>query len=162
MIPTVFAESYHSCFATGRTKPCVFTCVDSQGNLFGEYVVKLKGNIETGSAGLLREIIASCLAQFLGLPVPKPAIISVDPEIANIIPDPLIAESIRRSGGLNFGTQNISGGFVTWPVGKSIPNSLHQLALETFVFDMLIQNPDGRINKPNLLWKEDQVFFNRP
>lgn len=47
MIPTLTAVSYQCYLGTGRTKPCVFICEDDQGKRVGEYVVKLRSNIET-------------------------------------------------------------------------------------------------------------------
>jgi len=159
MIPTLTAVSYQCYLGTGRTKPCVFICEDDQGKRVGEYVVKLRSNIEKGTAGLLREVVASLLAKHIGLVVPDPAIVKIEDALVGAIIDQYVAESVRKSIGLNFGSKFISGGFVTWPCGKSVPISIKQNAVDTFVFDMLIQNPDRRISKPNLLWKDDQLYL---
>ncbi len=159
MIPTINAISYQGILGTGRTKPCVFVCEDENNNSVGEYVVKLRANIDTGEAGLLREIVGSLLATFLNLSVPSPVIVNIDASIVNAIPEPEISNSIRKSVGLNFGSKYIADGYVTWPVDKSIPTSIKQYALDTFVFDMVIQNPDRRVQKPNLLWKDDQILL---
>jgi hypothetical protein len=60
---------------------------------------------------------------------------------------------------LNFGSVYLSGGYKTWPVEKSIPSNLKALATEIFAFDALIQNPDRRSDKPNILWKSDEIFI---
>ncbi len=34
-----------------------------------------------------------------------------------------------------------------------------QLACEIFAFDALIQNPDRRMDKPNILWKGEELYI---
>ena len=140
---------------TGRTTPGVFSCEDANGNPAGEYVVKLKGNIETGNAGLLREIVGNLLAEEVGIAAPEPAIVDIPVDLAGSISDMRVAQSVQKSIGLNFGSKNLSGGYYAWPNEKTVPPSLKQLATDIFVFDALIQNPDRRRGKPNLLWKSD-------
>lgn len=40
-----------------------------------------------------------------------------------------------------------------------MPSSLFQTATEIFAFDAMIQNPDRRVDKPNVLWKADQLYI---
>ncbi|MBI5212587.1 MAG: hypothetical protein HY957_04355, partial [Nitrospirae bacterium] len=115
--------------------------------------------MESGVNGLAAELIASQLAYFLDIPTPEPAIIELDPLLAGAIPDPDLSLKIKESSGLNFGSRVITGGFETWPVGKAIPTSLRTLAAEIFAFDALIQNPDRKVNKPNILWKGDDLYI---
>ena len=136
-------------------------CEDYNGNNAGEYVVKFKGGTETGVTGMASELVASLLADELDLACPTPAVVDINPNIADLLSakDSDVAEIIKKSGGLNFGSRVLSGGFGTWPVNKSIPNSLTQLAAEIFTFDALIQNPDRRTNNPNLLWKGSEIYI---
>lgn len=157
-VPVLTATSLQRVLHSGRTKPCIFFCEDESGEENGEYVVKLKAGMETGVNGLAAELIASQLASFLDIPTPEAAIIELDPVIADVIPDADLALRIRGSSGRNFGSKVITGGFDTWPVSKAIPASLKTLAVEIFAFDALIQNPDRRVDKPNILWKGDEVF----
>jgi hypothetical protein len=158
-IPTLNASALIRELSSGRTKPCLFHCEYDNIELGAEYVVKLKAGIDSKETGLASELIASQLAIFLDIPTPEPAIINLDPSLADIISDPVLSQKIRDSAGANFGSKYISPGFETWPVGKSIPSSLKQLALEIFAFDALIQNPDRRIDKPNILWKKDELYI---
>ncbi|MBI4548531.1 MAG: hypothetical protein HY707_11150 [Ignavibacteriae bacterium] len=158
-VPTLIATSYQMSLITGRTMPGVFICEDANGNSLGEYVVKLRHNIETGNAGLLREIAGNLLAEQLGLEVPEAAIVRIEPGLAKAIPEPRVAESVRGSVGLNFGSKNLAGGYQTWPKEKIIPASMRQAAIELFVFDALIHNPDRTSERPNLFWKGDQLFL---
>jgi len=152
------AASLQRVLHSGRTKPCIFFCEDTSGEKSGDYVVKLKAGMETGVDGLAAELIASQLAGFLDIPTPEPAIIELDAMIADVVPDAELAQRISKSAGLNFGSKIITGGFDTWPAGKTIPLSLKTLAAEIFAFDALIQNPDRRPDKPNILWKSDELF----
>jgi len=158
-IPILSATSLQRILHSGRTKPCIFFCEDETGERNGEYVVKLKAGMETGVNGLAAELIASQLAGFLDIPTPDAAIIELDAVIAEVIPDAGLALRIRGSSGLNFGSRVITGGFDTWPVSKAIPSSLKTLAAEIFAFDAMIQNPDRRADKPNILWKGDELFI---
>ncbi len=136
-------------------------CEDDNGDNAGEYVVKFKGGTETGVTGMACELVASLLADELGLARPSPVIVDIDPNIAGLLSakDSDVAAVIKKSGGLNFGSRVLSGGYGTWPVNKSIPSSLTQIAAEIFTFDALIQNPDRRTNNPNLLWKGSEIFI---
>lgn len=158
-IPLLNATSLQMVLHSGRTRPCVFFCEDTNGKSNGEYVVKLKAGMESGVNGLAFELIASQLATILDVPVPEAAIIELDPVLAEIIADTDLSRKIKESSGLNFGSKVITGGFETWPVGKAIPSALKTLAAEIFSFDALIQNPDRRADKPNILWKGDELYI---
>ena len=119
--------------------------------------MKLKSNLETGNAGLLRETVGNLLANELGIDAPEPAIVEIPIELADGVADPRVAQAVQQSIGLNFGSKNLSGGYYAWPDEKTVPTSLKQLATDIFVFDALIQNPDRRRGKPNLLWKSDAL-----
>jgi len=157
-IPHLYASSYQKEMESGRTRPCLFFCDDNDGELHGEYVVKLKAGLENWQVGLVAELMASQIAVFLDIPTPEPAIIEIDPELADIIQAPALAGKIRESAGLNFGSKLIGPGFETWLVGEKVPGSLKQLACEIFAFDALIQNPDRKTHKPNILWKGEEIY----
>ena len=78
--------------------------------------------------------------------------------LAEAVSDAHLSEKIRDSAGLNFGSRLMTGGLVTWPVGKAIPSTLKVMASEILAFDALIQNPDRRVDKPNILWKGDELY----
>jgi hypothetical protein len=146
---------------SGRTHPAIFLCEDENGNSAGEYVVKLRGGTEAGITGLSCELVASLLSEELGLARPAPAIIDLDPRIGDLlsVKDADVAAIIKQSGGPNFGSKVLPGGYGTWPINRSIPASLIQLAAEIYAFDGLIQNPDRKTNNPNLLWKGGEIYI---
>lgn len=158
-IPVLSATSLQKVLHSGRTRPCVFFCEDANGESNGEYVVKLKAGMESGVTGLASEMIASQLANILDVPTPEAAIIELDPMLAEVIADSDLSRRIKESSGLNFGSKVVTGGFDTWPVDKAIPSGLKTLAAEIFAFDALIQNPDRRADKPNILWKGDELYI---
>jgi hypothetical protein len=158
-VPTLNASALIRELSSGRTKPCIFHCEDDSMEMCAEYVVKLKAGIDSKETGLACELIASQLAIFLDIQTPEPAIINLDPLMAELIPNPVLSQKIRASAGANFGSKFISPGFDTWPVGKSIPSNLKTVALEIFAFDALIQNPDRRSEKPNVLWGRDELYI---
>ncbi len=156
-VPTLVAASYQRSFNSGRTTPRVFVCEDFDGNNVGEFVVKMRGSIETHEAGLLREILGNLFAYEVGIATAEPAIVRIDPELAAALTNQTVADVVANSLGLNYGSANLAGGYSTWPVGKIVPQSLKADAADIFVFDALIQNPDRRTGKPNLLWKDDHL-----
>jgi hypothetical protein len=158
-VPILEATSFLRKMPSGRTTPCLFLCESDNHEENNEYIVKLKSCFESGIIGLSSELIASLLASFFDLQTPSPALIKIDPILAEAIHDSDLKLKIRNSIGLNFGSSFLSGGYETWPIGKSIPVALRPSAAEIFAFDALIQNPDRRSEKPNVLWKGDLIYI---
>ena len=155
------ASAFMRRIQSGKTHPAVLMCEDVNSNNAGEFVVKLKGGIDAGVTGLTCELIASLLADELGLKVPTSAIIEIDPTIGTLLSsrDSDMARIIGRSASQNFGTEVLVGGYGVWPINKYLPASLRPSAGEIFAFDALIQNPDRKVNNPNLLWKGEEIFL---
>ena len=145
--------------ATGRTSPALCRCEDGAGTSVGDFVVKLRGGMDRGVTALLSELVASLLAGYFGISTPAPVLVLVDAEFAELIAmvDLSKGEQIRRSVGLNFGSNHLTG-VTIWPIDKPIPDSMRQQALLTYAFDSLIQNPDRRFNNPNLFSRGDQLI----
>ena len=158
MVSTIKAVTFVKALRSGRTCPCLMLC-ESDDGAQTETVVKLYSGKESTRAGLTRELLASLLAQDLDLTVPTPFLVEVDADFHTGISDPELAERFRNSPGLNFGTRHLGVGYTTWLQERSIPSSLLQDASEIFAFDLLIQNPDRRKDKPNLLRKGDELVI---
>jgi hypothetical protein len=156
MVKTLTADTFVKAFYTGRTCPCLMLCSDEEGNLT-ETVVKLIAGKEPSQTGLICELVASFLAQDLDLPVPQPFLVEVDDDFYKGITDPTLSDRFKDSAGLNFGSKFLGPGYTTWPQERTIPGSLIQDAAEIFAFDLTIQNPDRRKDKPNLLRKGDEL-----
>ena len=142
----------------GRTKPILASCeIDSSSEI--EMIVKLSKGGEQGSIHLTREIIAARLATDLNLPVPEPYIVEIPPEIISTVidRDHTIADKLRDSSPLAFGSTFQKGGFSTWTDGHHIQDNMIPVAAGILLFDAAIQNFDRRSEKPNCLVKGEQL-----
>ena len=157
-IETLAAHAFIAEFGSGSTKPCVFLCETLAGANAAEYVVKFRSTVHGGENGLTFEFLAAQLAAVLDIPSPKPALIDLDTQLAESIDEPSIRERVQRSLGLNFGTEYKTPGYTTWPKADPIPPPLRQLAAEIVAFDVLIDNADRGPQKPNILYKNDEIL----
>jgi hypothetical protein len=133
-------------------------CTDQEGNQV-EVVVKLISGAGSTKTGLVCELMASLLARDLDLPIPQPFLVEIDTGFHAGISDVTFAERFRSSVGLNFGSKFLGPGYITWPQERSIPGPLVQDAADIFAFDLMIQNPDRRKDKPNLLCRSDELVI---
>jgi len=72
------AVQFHKFMESGRTSPALCGCEGPNGENAGEFVVKQRGGMERGYTALVCELVASRMARFFGIPVPDPAIVSID------------------------------------------------------------------------------------
>jgi hypothetical protein len=154
MLPLVTAVRYVDEMASGATRPCLVTCVLSDGS-FDDYVMKMRSEVR--ASGLTFEYIAACLAQRLGIEMPAPVLINLPFDVALAQShNPELCDRLTRSVGLNFGTRYLPG-LTTWPPDRRVPMNIAQPAAELIAFDGLIDNPDRRRDKPNVLVASDRV-----
>lgn len=158
-VRTLKAVNFSRFMDTGKTAPVLCGCEDAHGAYAGEFVVKLAGNIDMGRAGLSFELAGSLLAAALDIQTPVPAIVNVDAQILEMMANaqPVRAASILKSAGLNFGSTMLTNA-TTWPVDKHVPDEMLSQALNIFCFDAVVQNPDRRFDKPNLLQRDSDFF----
>ncbi|HME05595.1 MAG TPA: HipA family kinase [Bryobacteraceae bacterium] len=143
---------------SGRTSPALCGCEDAAGNFVDDFVVKLRGGMES-QAGPLCELLGSLLASHFGLRRPDPALVSIDVDFAELVAgaEPKRAYRMRNSVGLNFGSRILADA-AEWPVDKAIPYAMRETAVRIFAFDALIQNPDRRFDNQNLLTHGDDIL----
>jgi hypothetical protein len=72
-----------------------------------EVVIKWRGGMEMKEKGLIAELLASLLADDLGLPVPKPFLLEVEEGFMVGEGKPSLAAIAKGSVGLNFGSQYV-------------------------------------------------------
>lgn len=156
MIKTLKATAFLNAFKTGRTCPYLMLCADANGNQ-SEIVVKLFTGKESSRTGLVCELMTALFARDLDLPVPEPFLVEIDSGFHAGVADQEHAKRFREGVGVNFGIKFLGPGYMTWPQERSIPGSLLQDAAEIFAFDLIVQNPDRRKDKPNLLRKSDEL-----
>lgn len=155
MLPRLKVVSIIKLLSSGRTKPCLVLAQDEDG-VECEVVVKWRSGPETKDTGGICELISSLLADDFDLPAPKAMLVEVEPDFHRAVPWPEIAKIVKASTGPNFTTAFLPS-MTTWPAGRPVASSLRTRALEIFAFDALIENPDRRIDKPNILWSGEDL-----
>lgn len=155
MIPRAVLTRIDRVAVQGRTGPILSACeVDGEEEV--EVFVKLSAGCDQGVVNLAREAIAACLAADLGLPVPKPWIVEIPPEIIPVVADAQVADKLRRSCPVAFGSTRTPG-FSAWTTGQRLSDATRPLAASVLLFDAIIQNPDRRAENPNCLVQGDEL-----
>lgn len=144
-VPRVVAQTIEETKASGRTRPVVMSCAPVSGSA-DRYVVKLAGSVELGGRSLARELFAALLACVLGLRVPDPAVVDLSERVACACWDNEMRGRLQRSVGPNFGSKHLIPAFIY----QSLADDQTEAAADVFAFDVLLQNFDRRIGKPNL------------
>lgn len=132
----------------GRNKPLLLVGEDDKGQEV-EVVVKLRGREMTEKAQIA-ELVAAQLADDLGVDVPRAAVVEIVPGFEAIVPNGEAAEVIGKSMGMNFGSEHLGTDFTTWTPGRNPGSTQRGQAVAIFAFDTLIQNPDRKVENPNL------------
>lgn len=149
MIPRAVLTRIDRVAVQGRTGPILSACeVDGEDEV--EVFVKLSAGCDQNVVNLAREAIAACLAADLGLPVPKPWLVEIPPEIIPVVTDAQLAEKLRQSCPVAFGSTRTPG-FSAWSSGHRLSTAMRPTALGILLFDSIIQNPDRRSENPNCL-----------
>ena len=151
MLSHVTAVRFDGRAQSGRTVPCRLTCEAADGTEV-EVVAKFSAGCDRKVTALVMEAIAAMLAADLDLPVPKPFLVTLEPEFIAGLPDKVVADMASRSSPVAFGSKHLPPGYTTWPAGKTIPKDAMATAAEIFAFDALIANDDRRPVNPNCLF----------
>jgi hypothetical protein len=153
MMEMVTATRFERQMTSGKTKPCLLTCECEDGSEV-EVIAKFSKGCERGVGALIVEAFCAMLATDLDLWVPKPLLVTVDDNFIQSLHSQArdAAAQMRASSRVAFGSTRLSDDFTVWLPDTSITPSLRQDALEVFAFDCLINNPDRRLAKPNLLF----------
>ena len=154
MLPRATPIAFDRPMGNGRTKPALLICETQAGDEV-EVVAKFSANCDQGVTNLAREVIAACLAGDLGLPLPTPYLLDITPAWAASVTDAAIRANIQRSAPVAFGSSFAGAQFSAWNDGTTLRPAMVPLALATFVFDAIIQNPDRRSSNPNCLVRGD-------
>lgn len=148
LLPTLPITRYVTPLREGGSLPAV---VDTPAGL---HVVKFRGAGQ-GSRALVAELLAAVLGRALGLPIPEPAFLELDPGFGATEPDPEIQDLLVASRGLNVGVRFLPSAF-PWDPWLDPPDP--DFASSLVWFDAWLLNVDRTIRNPNLLWSEDQVW----
>lgn len=159
MIPRAVLTRIDRVAVQGRTGPILSACEtigDGEAEEEVEIFVKLSAGCEQGVVNLAREAVAACLAADLGLPVPRPWLVEIPPEIAPAVFDEQVANKLRRSSPVAFGS-TCAPGFSAWTSGQRLSDAMQSVASGILLFDAIIQNPDRRTENPNCLVRGDDL-----
>jgi hypothetical protein len=156
VLDLLVARQYFKKAETGKTWPCFLMCESASGEEI-EVVAKFSAGCERGVGGLVAEGLAAMLAADLGLPVPEPFLVSFDNAFIDAIPASSsgVADRLRASVRMAFGSRKLPGGFNVYPPQYQMPAPVRQQAAEIFAYDWLISNHDRRPENPNLLFDGD-------
>lgn len=140
---------------SGTSKPCLMTLADDNGQIVGEYVVKVfkQNNLFHTN----KEVYGSILAEHFDFNTPKAVLAKVGQGIIDILNQSgkYKGEDLRK--GIYFATTYIENAL---DYSKAAKLRIEDWEVENiFAFDVLIRNSDRRNSKPNLFYKDREVYL---
>jgi hypothetical protein len=157
------AERLEDVLGNGRTHPLVIECVRRAVTTSGGderdpsgggverrvMVVKALGLPEVTQSGLCAELFGNLLAREFGNDTPRPALVDLTSGFIEAAEPALSSWQLRPQPGLAAACEYFRGGFASAvPDAPLTPEELAQAA-RIYAFDLLVQNPDRRPEKPN-------------
>ncbi|HMJ04689.1 MAG TPA: HipA family kinase [Chthoniobacterales bacterium] len=159
MLDTLTPVRFDKRSSYGRTNPAFIVCEAPDGHEL-EVIVKLSAGCDRTTTSLAIEVVAACLAGDLGLPVPQPYLVRLDPDWLAIVPDAEWRDKASRSSDVAFGSRRVAATFSQWIDGTPILGALVEKAAAVLLFDALIDNPDRRSENPNcFVWGDEIKIF---
>ena len=152
MLPRFTGSRYVVPLREGGSLPAV---VDTDAD--GTFVVKFLGAGQ-GPKALIAEALVALVAQQVGLPVPRPAILDVEAGFGRGEPDPEIQDILRGSVGANFGLEYLAGALAFDPAvdgGLISP----ELAADIVWLDAYVTNVDRTLRNTNMLVCGDELWL---
>lgn len=145
---------FENVMRSGRTRPLVLACLPAQTvrSTFAEerlMVVKGPGLPEVTERSLFCEAFGNLLARDLGLNTAEPGLVLWDEEFVAALSPSLAQEGIQIRPGMAVGAQYVRGGLASVVPGAIRSADEIVQASRIYGFDLLVQNPDRRPEKPN-------------
>ena len=163
VLETWEAERIDTILEGGRTKPIVAECsrldvaTVLEDELTQRFVVKGIGNPEVHSSSLFNEVVGNLFAREFGVNTPDPALIKITPEFAVATEATLMRYGFSLRPGIASGAAYLGTGLVPPVFGIIGDDILNQVA-RIYAFDLLVQNPDRRIGKPNCAYQREKMI----
>ncbi|SRR5216683_279427 len=164
VLETWEAERVDRVLEGGRTMPIVAECiqVESIDNLkfnaeTERFVVKGIGNPHVEEFSLFNEVVGNLLAARLGLITPEPALIKITPEFARAASSTLGRHGFSLEPGIASGSVYLGSGLIP-PTPEMISGDRVDQIARIYAFDLLVQNPDRRADKPNCLYQKENII----
>jgi hypothetical protein len=143
----------------GLNHPMLIRAADVESGV--EYLVVLKCNAGYSTQPLARnrEVLSYLIARRLEIPTPIPVMVRIPQNFFWFASEhPKHSELLAKSEGWNFGTIHLGKGWKPW-LSSSAAKKIAPLQIEdAFSYDAMIQNPDRKVDNPNLLWKDNQLM----
>ncbi len=156
MIEAAAAVRFDRVATKGRNSP-LLVAVETSDGAEHEVFLKLTGQ-SMGIEQLANEALAACLAaDGLGLPVPKPYLVSWDAAFAAAVPDLSVQARLRNSAQPGFGSTAAGTGWQAWSRSTRLPIASQPDMLAIMAFDAFIGNYDRCVANPNCLVKGDKL-----
>jgi hypothetical protein len=139
----------------GRNEPLRIVVEMDDDATEREVFLKPSGRPELGIEGMANELLASCVAGHLGLPICEPVLVQLSPEWIASVPQHGIREMLDNSCSIAFGSTSAGEGWRRWTSDDKILGDRRPVALGIFVFDAFTENSDRSVGNPNLLVRGD-------
>jgi len=158
------AERLDNVFGDGRTKPFVAECslvdvaeISPSDPETERFVVKSLGNPHVTEFSLFNEVVGNLLARRLGLNTPEPALIKITENFAEAAHSTVARYSYSIVPGTAAGAAFLGTGLLPPSAGVISGDTLEQL-VRIYAFDLVMQNPDRRVDKPNCMVQRGNVI----
>lgn len=145
-------------FKSGSNNPLLVGAVDEATGVKEKCVLKPNGGERMSKKAMLREIAATFIAKTWGIHTVEPVLLRVTPQLveANVGQD--WYDLLQKSVGLNYGSVYLPNHQI--PVlGQALNATTFGQAQMIFAFDLFVQNPDRRSQKPNLMSNGEQLVI---
>ena len=150
MVVRLAADEFIRQATSGRTRPILTLC-ESESEKPLEVFCKVSAGCLEGVTSLAREVLASCLAADLNLPVPQPYLVEISSDLVSAVTDIDMRHRLQNSCAVGFGSARVENQFSAWTTGHRVTDAMLPSALGTILFDAAIQNSDRRVSNPNCL-----------
>lgn len=164
VLETWEAERIDTVLEGGRTKPIVAECsrddvlaAEEDELMTQRFVIKGIGNPEVHPSSLFNEVVGNLIARELGVNTPDPALIKITPEFAVAAEATLSAYGFSIQAGIASGAAYLGNGLIPPTLGI-VAEDLQDQVARIYAFDLLVQNPDRRIDKPNCAYQKDRMI----
>lgn len=158
-LPVIVPEMYRNTFGTGANAPVLITGISETNGEARSHVVKLLAGERMSEDAFFRELMACFLAIELDIPVVKPSVILIGDDFVEANRGRDCYQRLLDSKGYNFGSIYLENGFQVIPTALPFNKKQLEHAKNIFWFDMLIQNPDRTLVKPNMLTDGEKIVI---